>query len=211
MRLRFRNIVLRDFKAGDEEDMVRWMTVQTEWHDHDSPWLAERDFKAFDPEKYRSMAREYLQRPRRFGERSVLQIEDEMTGRHIGFVSAYYIGKQDEPLPAGELSYRIALGIDICEPAFRGEQRGTNALLAFVQYIFCHNWPVVFLQTWTGNRRMMHVAEKMGFRRFRVKKGVYTKEGVEYDNITYYLEAKTFKKVMPVLERAKIRLCTLLW
>ena len=102
MRLRFRNIVLRDFKAGDEEDMVRWMTVQTEWHDHDSPWLAERDFKAFDPEKYRGMAREYLKRPLRFGERSLLQIEDEMTGRHIGFVSAYYIDKQDEPLPAGE-------------------------------------------------------------------------------------------------------------
>lgn len=210
MRIRFRNIVLRDFRLGDEEDMVRWMTVQTEWHDHDSPWMAEKDLSGFDPEKYRSMARNYLKNPQRFGERVTLQIEDKATGRHIGFVSGYCIDKQDEPLPNGEVSFRRAIGIDICEEAFRGEKRGTHALMAFAQYLFCHQWPIVFLQTWTGNTRMMHVAEKLGFKRFRVKPGIYTKDGVTYDNITYYLEQKKFKTVMSLQERASIRIQALL-
>lgn len=208
MRLYFRNIVLRDYRLGDEEDMVRWMTVQTEWHQHDSPWLAEKDLAGFDPEKYRGMALEYLKHPQRFGERSTLQIEDRHTGRHIGFVSAYYLDKQDDPLPVGQVSFRRAVGLDICEPAFRGEGRGTHALTAFLQYLFCHSWQRLFLQTWTGNPRMMHVAQKLGFRPLCTHPEIYTRDGVSYDNITYCLESRDFRRMLSPVERAGVWLAS---
>lgn len=45
--------------------MIRWMTVQTQWHQYDSPWLAEQELAAFNAENYRRMAAEYLKKPQR--------------------------------------------------------------------------------------------------------------------------------------------------
>ena len=206
MQLAFRNIILRDMKPGDEEDMVRWMTVQTEWHEHDSPWLAEKDFNGFDPEKYRRDAREYLRQKKHTGERINMQIEDRKTGKHIGFVTSYGMDKHCEPQPVGAEYLYIAVGIDICEPLFRGEHRGTHALLAYMQYVFSFGWPVLFLQTWNGNQRMMHVARKIGFKFFKVKKGNFEKRGVVYDNLTFYIKKKVFHENFTLGERISLRL-----
>lgn len=197
MRLTYKNIVLRDFSPGDEEDMIRWMTVQTQWHQYDSPWLAEQELAAFNAENYRRMAAEYLKKPQRFGERATLQIEDRETGQHIGFVSSYYLDKNFEPLSPPEMSYRRAVGIDICEETFRGQERGTNALTLFTAYLCAHGWGTLFLQTWNGNERMMHVAEKLGFRPHRIRRDIYSRGGVCYHNLTYLLDRRRFDTLMP--------------
>ena len=95
------------------------------------------------------------------------------------------------------MSYRRAVGIDFCEETFRGQERGTNALTLFTAYLCAHGWGTLFLQTWNGNERMMHVAEKLGFRPHRIRRDIYSRGGVCYHNLTYLLDRRRFDTLMP--------------
>ena len=38
MKLKYKNIILRDMEENDLDDYIRWNTTETEWQDWDAPW-----------------------------------------------------------------------------------------------------------------------------------------------------------------------------
>ena len=188
MQIVYQNIVLRDFQASDVEDYVRWFTVQTEWLDWDEPWDPVQTDEARERARWNRCLAEVQalapEAPRR-------RLEIEHAGRHLGCVITYPVNEQGEWIPADRATPAVplypAVGIDICEPGFSGQGIGTQALHAFVQSLAERGCHKVYLSTWSGNLRMMHRAQKLGFALCRRIPGCRMVRGRQYDDIVYQL------------------------
>ena len=51
----------------------------------------------------------------------------------------------------------------------------------------------IYTQTWSGNVRMIGLAEKLGFEEYRRKKGLRTVAGKPYDGLTFRLNEEKFR------------------
>lgn len=90
MQIKYKDVLLRDYRESDIDDEVRWNTVDTQWGLWDAPWEKEDYFRTFDPEAYRQRRLDWLRTKAPKGEelRWFLEI-DTAQGVHIGTVSAY--------------------------------------------------------------------------------------------------------------------------
>ena len=61
-------------------------------------------------------------------------------------------------------------------------------VLAFIGYLRQQGVDDIYLQTWSGNERMIHIAQKMGFAEHRRKAGIRTVRGKSYDGLTFRLD-----------------------
>ncbi|WP_255723455.1 GNAT family N-acetyltransferase [Sporosarcina sp. ACRSL] len=99
----------------------------------------------------------------------------EVDGELIGMVSYYW---EHQP------SLWLEMGILIYEPKYWSGGYGTKALTMWIDHLF-NEMPLVRvgLTTWSGNARMIRVAEKLGMTmEARIRKVRYW-EGVYYDSI----------------------------
>lgn len=165
---------------SDIEDYVRWYTVETEWGDWDAPWEPIEETE----ESARKRFTAYYEKVKNLepsAERKDFEIERD--GAHIGSVNFYtdlqYMENPEE---------YPAVGISICEPGYRGGGTGTEALRQFIDYLHAHGHNVIYTQTWSGNARMLRVAEKLGFREVYRKEGIREVRGETYDALTLRLE-----------------------
>ena len=172
-------IVLRDMIESDIEDYVRWFTTETEWSDWDAPW----EPVGSNPEEERKSWTEYYGSVKDLPPDAPRQkFEIDLDGRHVGWVSRYYdldYVENPEKIPA--------VGIDIPEPDARGKGAGTEALRQFIDYLKAHGARRVFTQTWSGNVRMLRVAQKLGFVPYACAKDLRTVRGRKYDALTLKL------------------------
>lgn len=195
MKIQYKNIVLRDMEARDIDDDIRWNTVETQWADWDAPW--EKD-DPFDPEEYRQKQLDRLAKPRTSAHRWSFEI-DTAEGVHIGSVSAYCIAGdfewQESAPKTGEerRAARWAVGIDINEPDYWSGGWGTQALTALIRYHLSEGYTDLYTQTWSGNFRMVGLAEKLGFRECRRKEGLREVGGKRYDGLTFRLDRAAFE------------------
>ena len=70
----------------------------------------------------------------------------------------------------------------------RGFGVGTEALRQFIEYLRTHGARCVYTQTWSGNVRMLRVAQKLGFVPYACMKDLRTVRGKLYDALTLKLE-----------------------
>lgn len=163
---------------SDIEDYVRWYTVETEWSDWDAPWEPIEETE----ESARGRFTAYYEKVKgREPDAERRNFEIECDGRHIGWVSRYTdLGEWENP---GQYP---AVGIDIPELEARGV--GTEALRQFIEYLHAHGHNVIYTQTWSGNARMLRVAEKLGFREVYRKEGDCEVRGKTYDALTLRLD-----------------------
>ena len=100
------------------------------------------------------------------------RFEIEADGRHVGLVSSHFITKDFENTPwdsidptknAIENNSIRELGIEICERDCWGKGIGTKALTAFMEYYREFGENHFILRTWSGNKRMLGCAAKLGF------------------------------------------------
>ncbi len=186
MQINCKNIILRDMIESDIEDYVRWFTTQTEWFDTDAPWETIKS----DEETERNSWREYYEYVKDIPDDVCRpKFEIEWNGRHIGWVSSYLVDENYEWVGQpqdGQTVYR-AIGIDICESDVWGNGVGTNALRAFMKYLFNSGEDVLYTQTWSGNRPMLRCAEKLGFAECNRNVGIREVNGKKYDGITFRL------------------------
>ena len=181
VHLQYENIVLRDMKQSDVEDYVRWFTDKSlQWQKTDAPWEAVDT----DEDTERSSWTDYYNSFKDLSESAERwRFEIEVEGRHIGWVSSYrdldYIDNME--------NYR-AVGIDICEASETDKGYGTKALKLFIGYYKSLGHKVLYTQTWSGNKRMLHVAGKLGFTEFYREKNFRTFEGCSYDAVTLVLK-----------------------
>ena len=103
-------------------------------------------------------------------------------GTHIGWINRYYINDnfswtQDEA--------NMAIGIDIPAVKMRGCGYGENAMKGFIQYLSENGVDTIYTQTWSGNERMIRLAEKLGFEECDRKAGIRVVDGKRYDAVTF--------------------------
>ena len=187
MKTTYDNITLRDYQLSDVEDEVRWTNVETAWFYADTPWMT---MEEVDPEELRADMIEIMESMPEDAIR--WRFEIEVDGRHIGMVSSYYRDENFEYTPwesidqsknaEGNNSIR-ELGIEICEMAYWGKGIGTKALTALMDYYRSLGEYRFLLETWSGNKRMLGCARKLGFSEVKRRKDAYVVDGVEYDEL----------------------------
>ena len=174
-------ITLRDMRESDIEDYVRWFTRDTGWMDSDAPWEGKSESTA---EEERKGWTEYYESVKNLPEDTVRWKYDiDLDGKHIGWVSWY------DDLDYVENPEGIrAVGIDLPEESVYNRGAGTEALRQFIRDLNEHGSASVYTQTWSGNTRMLRVAEKLGFTEVYRKKGFREVNGQKYDAVTLKLD-----------------------
>ncbi|MDD5908483.1 MAG: GNAT family protein [Clostridia bacterium] len=180
MEILYKDILLRDYRESDIADDIRWMNVDVDWIRADTPWAP---IERVDPEAFRQDMKAYLANMPEDEMRWRLEIEHE--GRHIGFVSSYLLDEHFDWVPPHEagdpLSFRRAISIAVCASDMWGRGLGTRALKAFMDYYRERGIEEFYIETWSGNGRMLRCAEKLGFRTCKKEPGVHTVGGKKYD------------------------------
>lgn len=196
MEISYKDIVLRDYRESDIEDDIRWNTVETQWALWDAPWETEEDLASFDPQKFREEELEKLKKPPK-GLRWSLEL-DTADGVHIGGVNAYLIDERfqwvrERDLKPGQKSFP-ALGIEINESSYWNKGFGTRALAVYIRYFLDNGREELYLQTWSGNFRMLRCAEKLGFTECNRAAGLRHVRGDVYDGLTFKLDVEKFRQ-----------------
>lgn len=170
--LSHRDVILRDRIAADVADHRRWLTTEKAWLEWDAPW--EQD----DPD----FVRQYLERmEQRLGQplppvRSTLEI-CYRDGTHIGMVNSYYINGGTD---------KLAVGITLRESKYWGLGLGSQAFALWLDYLFrASGRDKLYCQTWSGNTRMVRLAEKCSFRECQRLVGAREVRGARYDALTF--------------------------
>jgi len=193
--LQGKDIILRDFQSSDIPKRIEWETVETEWQLWDSPWEYDGLSKK---QKQKHLENEIIAMHKRAAytwhedeKRKSFQIDvqGEET-RYIGWVASYYL-TENYVYTEGKTD-RCAVGIDIPDRGARGQGYSYQALRLFIDYLLDHGESEIYTQTWSGNLRMIHVAERMGFEVCRRKVGIRTVRGKKYDGLTFRLNMEKY-------------------
>lgn len=195
MEIKYQDIILRDMRESDIEDEIRWNTLDTAWALWDAPWEMEEELANFDPAACREQMLRRLHSHQE-GFRWHFEV-DTLDGCHIGSVNAYCIDEHYDWVRStegreGETFYNT-LGLDISDSRYWGRGLGTQALTAFIQYQLDNGYRNICLQTWSGNERMIHVAEKLGFAECNREVGFRHVRGGTYDGLTFRLDVEAFQ------------------
>ena len=196
--IKAKDIVLRDFIESDIAKRIYWETIETEWQLWDAPWEyegmteAEREQELQD---YIATMQQWVEQCKQYSEdkiRYTFQIvTNDAEQRYIGWVSSYRI---DGGYNYAKYKGYRTIGINIPDMSARSKGYSYQALAAFIQYLLEHGEKEIHTQTWSGNIRMLHIAEKMGFEECCRKIGVRRVRGQVYDGLTFKLNWKRFEE-----------------
>lgn len=188
MELESGSILLRDYVLSDIADDIRWFNEETAWAVADSPW---EPVEPVDPEAYRVGRLDYIAHSTELPALR-FRLEIEAAGRHIGFVSASWLDADGNWLPRPVPGARRFLGIELCEPDCWGRGYGTAALAAYIRHHLDQGVRELYLETWSGNTRMMGCAARLGFVECGREAGVRLVDGMAYDSLSYRLDVEAF-------------------
>lgn len=167
MKLQDKEIKLRPFVAGDLPRLwqLLYKEESPEWKEWDAPYYKH---EAMTYERFLFMQYDYLNQPSRYA----ITVNDEL----IGLVSYYY---------EDEMRKWLEVGIVLYEGQNWGRGIGTRVLNMWIAHIFNTQRDIarVGLTTWSGNVRMMRVAEKLGMTLEARIRSVRYYNGEYYDSI----------------------------
>ncbi|MGI6782329.1 MAG: GNAT family N-acetyltransferase [Acholeplasmataceae bacterium] len=185
-----KSIKLRQFKESDIDDVIRWMTIDTEWFNWDAPW---EDSSNFNPKTYKKEKLKKLRNQKEvpnFYHRLEIEVLDTL--EHIGWVSSYYI--DDNYQFISNQGY-LTIGIDICHPKHRKQGFGTEAWVLYIDYALSKGYQQIYTQTWSGNYLVQALIEKLGFELINVNKNYQIVNDKYVDGYTYLLNINKFEKI----------------
>ena len=186
------DVTLRDIRREDIADYIRWETVETEWQLWDAPWL----YEGRTPEQCERELKEYVEKLGRWvSEASEYsdssfrsRFEIDYQGKHVGSCSSYLIDSDCNILSERDVEpLGRAIGICVFDPQNRRRGIATTALAGLIDYLEAHSSQRIFTQTWSGNERMIALAQKLGFAEYRRKDGIRQVRGGIYDGLTFEL------------------------
>lgn len=195
MTLQNGKIILRPLIARVIPDRIRWETEETEWQLWDGPW-------EYEGKTAKTLAAEAAEMEIRLTERlselpgegpvdrfEICVNDEEET--HVGWCGAYHI---DEDCTIAETGTRCAVGV--CIPPMSARRKGyaAAALCRYIEYLQGCGYTEVYTQTWSGNVRMIALAEKLGFVECRRKIGLRLVRGERYDGLTFRLDTEQFMR-----------------
>lgn len=170
------NITIRELEIKDLEDYLYWNHPSREFHKFNGPYYRKRSEEEL---------RKYVEELRKLllnGEGNVLKnkkmIADKDTDQIIGQVNWYW--KSQETL-------WMEVGIVIFNENYWGNGIGYKALKMWIDEIFAENPKLarIGLTTWSGNLRMMQLAEKLGLKKEAVYRKARIVDNQYYDSVSY--------------------------
>ena len=75
---------------------------------------------------------------------------------------------------------------------YQGRGYGTAALAAYIRHYLDQGVRELYLETWSGNARMLGCAAKLGFVECGREAGVRLVDGMAYDSLSYRLDVAAF-------------------
>lgn len=167
-------ITLRDWHEADLERYEHWLTFGAAWKKLDAPYYpapSAEEIPALIAKKREEIAAARWPSPRT---RLIIAQEDVL----IGMVSAYWVSEETDWL---------AVGIVIYDPACWGQGIGFEALGLWSDYLLREMPRLVRLdlRTWSGNRGMMRLAEKLGYQQEACFRKARIVDGAYYDGLGY--------------------------
>lgn len=198
MELKNDLVILRDFIQSDIEDRIYWETVENDWQLWDAPWEyegKEKDELIRDLERYKSKMLLLVKQQKDESDlRTSFQICINNNKRtYIGWCSSYSI---DEDFQITQTKGHCAIGINIPVMMARGKGFATSALVLFIHYLISNEINEIYTQTWSGNKRMIGLANKIGFEECIRKPNIHKVRGEIYDDLTFRLNMEKFHKFL---------------
>jgi putative hydrolase of HD superfamily len=176
LRLEQQRTVLRYWCTQDLEAYGAWLQPGHEWQQLDGPYYPRANTPKI--QKKIEALRERIEKAQWPTPCFDLAVVDRQSDRLIGRVSRYW---------QSEETLWLSIGITIFDPRDWGRGLGFEALGGWTGHLF-NSMPELLrldLRTWSGNRGMMRLAEKLGFReeaRFRRARIV---DGEPFDGMGY--------------------------
>lgn len=176
MQIQGDKIILRDWIMEDLTAYVHWNTGYFSWMDYNGPYYPNQTAEQL--EETVKKIRQFILSANFKTPRRKLVIADKQTNNLLGEVSWYWQSKETNWLSCGLVIY---------DNSYWGKGIGFDALKLWGTYLFNALPEIVRLdmRTWSGNRGMMRLAEKLGYQleaRFRNARIV---DGQLYDSIGY--------------------------
>jgi putative hydrolase of HD superfamily len=169
-------VILRELKLKDLEALLHWTHPDREFHKFNGPYFPKETHEEL--KKYIETLRERLiagdSNP--YGNKKI--IANRGTDEIIGSVNWYW--KSIETL-------WMEVGIVIFNENYWGRGIGKIALEMWIDELF-NSYPDIVrlgLSTWSGNTRMMRLAESLGLKREAVYRKARIVEGRYYDSLSY--------------------------
>lgn len=171
-----KNIVIRNLLLDDLEAYKIWTHPSKAYHKFNGPY-----FKQATEEEHELLIKD-LKSKFDVGQTDVIEnkkvIVDGETGDLIGQVNWYWKSIETDWLE---------VGIVIFNENYWGMGIGYQALKLWINQIFRDHPNIVRvgLTTWSGNERMMSLAEKLGLEKEAVYRKARIVDGTYYDSISY--------------------------
>ena len=178
------NIVIRELEMKDLEDYLYWNNPSREFQKYNGPYYekgSEEELKEYIEELKAQLAK---------GEKNVLVnkkiIADRDTDEIIGQVNWYW--KSEETL-------WMEIGVVIFNENYWGQGLGYKAMRMWIDETFDQNPKLirVGISTWSGNKRMIKLAEKLGLKKEAVYRKARIVEGLYYDAVSYGILKEEWK------------------
>ncbi len=162
MQIKGQRVVLRDdHRDSDSDDFFRWYNME-EWKYYDTP---DQPFQPISREEFKELAKKNEEESDKHNkERSKGSSSsrpgsawhiDTVDGHHIGWVNSYNWNQEEKS---------VFIGICIPEEENWGKGNGTEAVCLFLNFLYdSFGLHIIRTATWTGNKRMVHCAQKAGF------------------------------------------------
>ncbi len=162
---------LRDRRMEDLDDYRRWFAPGQAWQEWDAPWEPVKPPGEKAEERWRQRLAQPSPEPR-----AGLEIETR-GGRHIGWVNSYWVSQEND--------WRDC-GICIAEEGLWGQGLGREAFGLWLDYqMEAYNLPRIGIGTWSGNRRMIRVAARVGMRQEACFPQARLVNGQRYDAVRW--------------------------
>ena len=169
-------IVLREIRLGDLDDYLKWKHPSREYHKYNGPY-----FKQETETELKEKIENYREKLEG-GEVNVLDdkkiIANEETDEIIGEVNWYW--KSEETM-------WMELGIVIFNEKYWGKGIGSVALKMWTSEKF-KDYPDMIrlgVSTWSGNVRMVKLAEKLGFKKEAIYRKARVVDNKYHDSVSY--------------------------
>lgn len=181
-------LILRDWQDADLPIYQHWLHPQHRWHQLDGPYYGKpiaKDVPKIIGRLKRDMPEMTEKTPRR---RLVIALK--ATNKFIGLISRYWQSKETNWL---------SIGIAIYDDSLWGQGLGYETIGIWGDYLFQTMPDLVRLdlRTWSGNKGMMRLAEKVGFQeeaRFRMARIVNNEY---FDGMGYGILREEWEQLYP--------------
>ena len=176
MDIQGQKIIIRDWEIADLEEWKNWQNPGHEWLKTDGPYfapLSSEEISNRAKKLQKSIQQNDWPTPRK-----KLVICKTESNKLIGAVSCYW---------ESEATHWLSLGISIFDPIHWRKGLGFEALGLWTDYIFENLPDMVRLGfgTWSGNKGMIRLGEKLGFKQEACIRKARIVNGEYYDSIAY--------------------------